>query len=491
MQGTRALKVLATVVSLLVVAAIANITHGASLNRLISDSVRSSGVELNSDERQLLRRALAVVEERYLNEIDTSAMLTAVFKALREDHNKQEEGVGTGGEATADDEKFDRVESALNIALRELDAHTAYLTPNAYSELTVRIRGEFGGLGLEVTMEDDAVKVVAPIDDTPAQRAGMQPGDLITHVDGQALTGMSLREAVTLMRGKIGSSIELTVRRDGVDGDIQVEIVRDLIRIRAVRHRREGDIGYIRISTFSDRTESGLIDAIESLTQDDTQPLRGFVVDLRNNPGGLFDQALLVADAFLDNGNIVSVRGRKLVDNSSHDAERGDITDGRDIVVLVNAGSASASEIVASALQDNGRATVVGSRSFGKGSVQTIMPIVPPQRYGALRLTTALYYGPAGHTLQARGVHPDLEVTHKSDQESDTGGIRREEDLDHALTNPNGQTPATGLGASEIAGERCLKLVDDAVEDEDLACAMALLRLGGMSRLASAAAAQQ
>jgi len=457
-----------------------------SIDGLIDANARSAGVTLRNDERKLLRKALQLVEERYLNEIGAQHVLQEVMTALAEQADRTEEGVPIEESAPrAVPDRLARMDEALNIALRGLGAHTAYLTPSAYREMQVRTRGEFGGLGLEVTMDADAeaVRVVSPIDETPAQRAGMRAGDLITHVDDAPVKGMSLREAVMLMRGSVGTSVRLTVERDGAEAPLQVSIVRDIIRIRPVRYRREADVGYIRLSAFSEKAQSGIEEAVDALREEVGGELRGYVIDLRNNPGGLLDQAVRVADAFLDDGNVVSVRGRMDADNARYDAVDGDVSDGSRLVVLVNAGSASASEIVAGALQDHGRATVIGSRSFGKGSVQTILSM---GHYGAMRLTTALYYTPSGRAIQARGVQPDLRIELPEDDPRKARRPRREENLTHALANPGDADEANGQ-APTISAERCQALLETEIDDGELACALALLRLGGIEQLASAA----
>jgi carboxyl-terminal processing protease len=300
------------------------------------------------------------------------------------------------------------IEAAVEGMLSSLDPHSSYLNPKSFDDMRTTTRGEFGGLGIEVTMENDLVKVVTPIDDTPAARAGVLAGDLISHLDGEQVLGLSLREAVDKMRGPINSPIVLTIIREGADEPIEIKIVRDVIRIRSVRHRVEKDVGYIRITQFNEKTADGLAKAIKEINAAVPEDeLKGYILDLRNNPGGLLDQAIAVSDAFLDRGEIVSTRGRQPDDTQRYSARPGDDVKGKPVIILVNGGSASASEIVAGALQDHRRAAVVGSRSFGKGSVQTIIPL---GRNGAIRLTTARYYTPAGRSIQAKGVIPDIEV---------------------------------------------------------------------------------
>jgi carboxyl-terminal processing protease len=300
------------------------------------------------------------------------------------------------------------VESAIDGMLTSLDPHSSYLSAKDFKDMQVQTSGKFGGLGIEVTMEEGVIKVVSPIDDTPAARAGVLAGDLIIALDGETVQGLNLNEAVEKMRGDVNTPINLTIKREGVEKPFDIRIVRDIITIHSVRSREEGDIGYVRITTFNEQTYDGLEDAIEEINDDiGEEKVRGYVIDLRNNPGGLLDQAIAVSDAFLDRGEIVSTRGRHAEETRRHNARQGDLADGKPVIVLVNGGSASASEIVAGALQDHGRATVVGTRSFGKGSVQTIIPL---GANGALRLTTARYYTPSGRSIQAKGIDPDIEV---------------------------------------------------------------------------------
>jgi carboxyl-terminal processing protease len=305
-----------------------------------------------------------------------------------------------------DDAKL--IEAAINGMLTALDPHSAYLNPKHFRDMQVQTRGEFGGLGIEVTMENGVVKVVSPIEDTPAARAGLMSGDLITHLNKEQILGLTLQEAVEKMRGPVNSPITLTVVRKGVDDPFDVKVVRDVIHINPVKYDVEGgDIGYIRITTFNEQTTANLQKAIEDLKKQLGPNLKGYVIDLRNNPGGLLDQAISVSDAFLDQGSIVLTRGRNLEETQRSNARAGDLADGKQLVVLINGGSASASEIVAGALQDHHRATIVGTRSFGKGSVQTIIPL---GSNGALRLTTARYYTPSGRSIQAKGIEPEAVV---------------------------------------------------------------------------------
>lgn len=301
------------------------------------------------------------------------------------------------------------IENAINGMLRSLDPHSSYMNAKAFTDMRVQTKGEFGGLGIEVTMENELVKVVTPIDDTPASRAGVLSGDLISKIDGENVRGIGLQAAVEKMRGPVNTPIVLTVLREGADKPIEITIIRAIIKVRAVRYRVEDDdIGYIRITSFNEQTFDNLETAIDKLNEKiGTEKIKGYVLDLRLNPGGLLDQAIAVSDAFLDRGLIVKTRGRDPKQESRSDARPGDLTGGKPVVVLINGGSASASEIVAGALQDHKRATIVGTRSFGKGSVQTIIPL---STNGALRLTTALYYTPSDTSIQGKGITPDIKV---------------------------------------------------------------------------------
>ncbi len=330
------------------------------------------------------------------------------------------------------------IENAINGMLTALDPHSSYLNRKNFQDMQVQTRGEFGGLGIEVTMENGLVKVVSPIDETPAFRAGLQPGDLITHLDGEPIMGLTINEAVEKMRGPVGTDIKLTVRRGAAAEPFDVTLTRAVVKVQSVRHRREGDIGYIRITSFTEQTQSGLEKAIASLEQEIGENLKGFVLDLRNNPGGLLDQAVSVSDTFLDKGEIVSTRGREVEEGTRFNAKVGDLARKLPIVVLINGGSASASEIVAGALQDHRRAIVLGTQSFGKGSVQTIIPL---PGHGAMRLTTARYYTPSGRSIQQLGITPDIEVQPAKVEEIAQAVRRRESDLRGSLSNDTVQPP--------------------------------------------------
>jgi carboxyl-terminal processing protease len=312
-----------------------------------------------------------------------------------------------GQYVTPPDEKA-LVESAINGMLASLDPHSSYLDPEAAKDMRVQTKGEFGGLGIEVTMENELVKVITPIDDTPAARAGVRAGDFISEIDGEEVRGLTLNDAVEKMRGLVNTPIELTILRQGADKPIKLTIVRGIIKVKAVKYRVENDVGYMKITSFTEKTFDDLDAAIMDIkSKVPNDKLKGFVLDLRLNPGGLLDQAVSVSDSFLDRGEIVSTRGRDPKDIQRFDSHPGDLIDGKPMIVLVNGGSASASEIVAGALQDHRRATILGTQSFGKGSVQTIIPLA---ENGALRLTTALYYTPAGKSIQGKGITPDIKV---------------------------------------------------------------------------------
>jgi carboxyl-terminal processing protease len=308
------------------------------------------------------------------------------------------------------------------------------MNPKTYKDMQIQTKGEFGGLGIEVTMENGVIKVVSPIDDTPASKAGLQPGDLIFALDGEPVQGMTLQDAVEKMRGKVGTPIKISVRR-GTKDPFDVTLTRETIKVKAVRYHLEGgDIGYIRVTSFTEQSTSGVLDAVEKLKKEAGNKLKGYILDLRNNPGGLLDQAIAMSDAFLDKGEIVSVKARKSEDVQRWNAKPGDVANGLPIVVLMNGGSASASEIVAGALQDHRRAIILGTRSFGKGSVQTIMQVTGG---GAIRLTTALYFTPSGRSIQKEGIKPDIEVEPAKIENLQARAGFREENLRRSILNPN------------------------------------------------------
>ena len=336
-----------------------------------------------------------------------------------------------------DEEKL--IESAISGMLTSLDPHSSYMAPEDFSTMQVQTRGEFGGLGIEVTQENGFIKVVSPIDDTPADNAGIEAGDFITKVDGESTLGKTLDEAVDKMRGPVGSEIIITVVREGVDEPFDVSIIRDTIEIKAVKARSEGKTVVLRVSSFTSKTYPNLKESLEKEIDaaGGLEYINGVVVDLRNNPGGLLNQAIRVSDAFLESGEIVSTRGRGAQDAERYNATPGDLTNGKPIVVLINGGSASASEIVAGALQDHHRAIIVGTKSFGKGSVQTIIPLSSDG--AAMRLTTARYYTPSGRSIQSLGVSPDILVEQRirsdEDPDEERSFQRFEADLENSLSN--------------------------------------------------------
>jgi carboxyl-terminal processing protease len=373
------------------------------------------------------------------------------------------------------------IEAAIDGMLSSLDPHSSYLSPDDAADMRETTRGEFGGLGIEVTQEEGYVKVVSPIDGTPAAEAGIESGDFITRVDGENMLGLTLDEAVDLMRGPVGSEIIITVVREGFDQPFDVSIIRDTITLTAVRSRVEGDTVVLRVVTFSDQTYPSLEEQLAEQVAEagGIENVNGFVIDLRNNPGGLLNQAIAVSDAFLDAGEITSTRGRDPNDGQRWNAREGDLAEGLPIVVLINGGSASASEIVAGALQDHRRAVVIGTNSFGKGSVQTVMPL---RGESAMRLTTARYYTPSGRSIQSLGISPDIIVEQPRrdpnaevvDEEDDAGFTRSEADLRGALDNDSltddeiEQIQADRLRAEDAAALR--------VEDYQMAYAIDILK---------------
>jgi len=375
-------------------------------------------------------------------------------------------------------DEADLIEAAINGMLTSLDPHSSYLSPKDAEDMRFQTRGEFGGLGIEVTQEDGFVKVVSPIDDTPADAAGIEAGDFITHVDGQSVLGLTLDEAVEMMRGPKGSEIIITVFREGEDEPFDVSIIRDTIKLTAVRVRSEGQTVVLRVTTFNDQTYPNLFDGIDEQIKEagGIENINGFVLDLRNNPGGLLSQAIKVSDAFLEKGEIVSTRGRNPQDGERYNATPDDLAFGKPIVVLINGGSASASEIVAGALQDHRRAIVVGTRSFGKGSVQTVMPL---RDDAAMRLTTARYYTPSGRSIQALGVSPDIVVEQprrnmNEDESASSRSGRSEADLRGSLDNDSlSEDEVRQIEEDRAEAERAAKLRED---DYQLAYAIDLLK---------------
>jgi carboxyl-terminal processing protease len=332
----------------------------------------------------------------------------------------------------------DLIENAINGMLTGLDPHSSYMNAKAFKDMQIQTKGEFGGLGIEVNEDKGIIKVVSPIDDTPAARAGIKPGDIITALDGKTLIGMTLNDAVDRMRGPPNSKIVLTIKRENVDKPIEMSLIRETIHIQVVKSRMEpNDIGYVRLSQFTEQADAGIRQAVKALRQQNGGKLRGLILDLRNNPGGLLDQAVAVSSDFIDQGEIVSTRARHIEDSQRWDAKGDDILHGAPLVVLINGGSASASEIVSGALQDHRRAILLGTRSFGKGSVQTVIPLPGD---GAMRLTTARYYTPSGRSIQALGIVPDVPVQETAEAPATFGG-EHESDYNKILTNEGGTGP--------------------------------------------------
>ena len=368
------------------------------------------------------------------------------------------------------------IESAINGMLSSLDPHSAYLSAKSFRDMQVQTRGEFGGLGIEVTMENGVIKVVSPIDDTPAAKAGLLANDLITHLDNEQISGLTLEQAVEKMRGPVNTPITLTIVRKGKDEPFDVKVVRDVIRINAVKSHVEDDVAYVKVTTFNEQTHTNMAKAIETMNKQIGGKLKGYVLDLRNNPGGLLDQAIAVSDDFLERGAIVLTKGRNNEETQRANARPGDITDGKKVVVLINGGSASASEIVAGALQDQKRATIVGTRSFGKGSVQTIIPL---GANGAIRLTTARYYTPSNRSIQAKGIEPDIvveeEVPDDLKAKMASEKPRGEASLRGHLRNPDGSAKEADKEKDEVSGSSSY-VPKEPEKDTQLQYALAFLR---------------
>ncbi|MCY4599315.1 MAG: S41 family peptidase [Acidobacteria bacterium] len=386
-----------------------------------------------------------------------------VFQRVREDYVE-----------TVDDQTL--IHAALNGMLQALDPHSSYMSADQFEEMQVQTSGRFGGLGIEVTMENGFVKVVSPIDDTPAYRAGVLSGDLITHIDEEAVLGLTLSEAVDRMRGEPNTEIIIRVSRPGVE-PFDVSIIREIIHVQSVRARAEGNVGYIRISSFTEQTTNGVKTSFEELHAEiGPENIQGIVLDLRNNPGGLLTQAVAVTDFFLERGVIVSTRGRANHTQQQFNASSGDISDGLPIVVLVNGGSASASEIVSGALQDHGRAILMGTKTFGKGSVQTVLPLGD---HGAMRLTTARYYTPEGRSIQSTGVTPDIEVPLARIEVLETGAGRSEATLRNALESESESQSEETDSVEDPANDPAAAVAEEAdpsLEDYQLQRALDLLR---------------
>lgn len=412
----------------------------------------------NTRQLKHFRDAYKRVRATYVHEVTDAELVDAAIDGVNE---KNPEPGSMAASAL--------VEAALDSMTASLDPHSAYLNSEEYREMNLVMSGQFGGLGIKVMQENKLIKVISPIEDTPAYRAGLKPGDLITHIDGKPVREMSLRDAVYAMRGEPGTNIRLTIER-AEKAPFDVAITRAIITVRPVKWRVENDIGYLRIVSFNEKVEDDVEEAMIRIREGLGSRGRGLVLDLRNNPGGALDQSLAVADDFLEQGIIVSIRGRNPEKDHAFAASAGDLSLGLPMVVLINAGSASASEIVAAALQDHGRATVMGTRSFGKGSVQTVMRLPVD---GALKLTTALYYGPSGETIQAAGIEPDI-ILNGVEENPD---FKREADLPGALPEQGDHHYASKV---TLDGKACPAVGKD--EDRELGCAIALLRAGSTDR---------
>ena len=361
------------------------------------------------------------------------------------------------------------IESAISGMLQSLDPHSSYLSADSYKDMQVKTKGKFGGLGIEITMEDGVVKVVSPIDDTPAAKAGMKSGDLIIGVDGESIRGLTINESVSKLRGPVGSKVIITVVRDKKD-PYEIEIKSDIINIKSVKHNIIKNIGYVRLTTFSDTTTSGLEKALTEIKKNIGNKFQGLILDLRNNPGGLLNQSISVADAFLNQGEIVSTQGRNDDDTSRVFAKKGDLINGQPLVVLINSGSASASEIVAGALKDHSRAIIIGTRSFGKGSVQSIIPLAGN---GAMRLTTARYFTPSGISIQAKGIEPDIIVeAGVTDLKKAKNDNRREENLRGAL-DKNKKSKKTEIDSDS---DKPLTPLEKLLQDNQISRAVDMIR---------------
>lgn len=413
----------------------------------------------------------AQAQEREMDTFRQLDLLMKIFETVRGQYVEE-----------TDDGKL--IEGAIRGMLIELDPHSGYIGPDDFREMQIQTRGEYGGVGLEVIMDDGALLIISPMDDTPGSRAGLLSGDYITHVDGEQIFGMDQNTAVNHLRGPVDTDVVLTVVRKDVDAPFDVTLTREIITLSAVSHRIERDsIGYIRLTTFNnERLSRDLRGAIRDVREELGDNLRGLVLDLRNNPGGLLNQAIEVSDMFLDKGEIVSTRGRREVDNARWNATRGDIVEGLPIVVLANAGSASASEIVIGALQDHRRATVIGDKSFGKGVVQSVIPLGPER---ALRLTTARYYTPAGRAIQARGIEPDIEVLQVAANGESAGNPRRESDLrNHIAAEDDEDEAAESVDEEETLSRPAPTVAGDS-ERTDYQLQYALDLLEGVVRIAA------
>lgn len=380
-------------------------------------------------------------------------------------------------------EDSELLKNAIRGMLEGLDPHSSYLDAEAFEDMNITTSGQFGGLGIEVTMQDGFVRVVTPLDDTPAKAAGMEPGDIIIRLDDKPVKGLTLREAVNIMRGKPGEKILLTVVREGEAAPLEVEIVRDIIKVTSVKQRMlADDIGYVRITQFQGNTGSGMLEALRKLENENKDPLKGLVLDLRNNPGGVLNAAVDVSDAFLEGGLVVYIQGREEETRRDYNAGGGDRLKGAPVVVLINEGSASASEIVAGALQDRGRAVIMGRKSFGKGSVQTIMPL---SETSAIKLTTARYYTPSGRSIQAEGIEPDVELERLEFKARNGSNFRRlrEEDLQGRLDNDEAREEDEAAAKALASGEEPEPEEEKSLAETDFELFEALNLLKGLAIL--------
>jgi carboxyl-terminal processing protease len=416
---------------------------------LLGALIGASTVTLGTQSRLLLGgSAIAAASDTYRN----LNLFGDVFEKIRADYVEK-----------PDEQKL--IEAAINGMLTSLDPHSSYMDAKSFKDMQVQTKGEFGGLGIEVTQEDGMVKVVTPIDDTPASKAGIQTGDLISAIDGESVQGLTLNQAVDKMRGPVNTPVKLTILRGEKRDSKDYSITRAVIQIRSVRNEIKDDIGYIRITQFNEQTYDGVKTAMQKFqSQIPSDKFKGYILDLRNNPGGLLDQSIAVSNAFIDKGEIVSTRGRNAEETQRYNARMGDMSKGKPLMVLINGGSASASEIVAGALQDHKRATIIGTRSFGKGSVQTIIPL--GQNAGALRLTTARYYTPSGRSIQAKGITPDIQILQDvPDELKGKDETKGEASLKGHLKN----------GDDEKGGSQAY-VPTDATKDKQLIAAMEILR---------------
>jgi carboxyl-terminal processing protease len=436
----------------------------ATFNKMVKSD--SSQTERNN-QLGLFRSAMRRVEVHYVNPTNEKKLIDEAVKGV--EALKAEPG------SQAPDKL---VEVALNGMLQSLDPHSLFLPPEQAKEMASGMKGEFGGLGIEITQEEGLTKVISPMDGTPAHKAGVLAGDFITHVEGESIKGLPISQVVRRLRGPPDTDVRITLKR-GLDENLQLTLTRAIITIRPVRWRIEGDIGYIRVTNFNERTDSALKEAIEDIRKKIGKKPAGYVLDLRNNAGGLLDQSVKVSDAFLENGEVVQIRGRRS-NPEIYAAKSGDLTNGAPIVVLTNGGTASASEIVAGALQDHKRALVIGTRSFGKGSVQTILGL---EGGSAMKLTTALYYTPKGRSIQATGIEPDIIIEEPEKQSAEKAktdadprkSIRHESDYSNAIQNQGGQ--ARQSSAPRVAFEKCPAPAGDE-KDKLLGCGLALLKAG-------------